>query len=244
MRWKCGCSYDGTDYFGWQAQKNGQLTVQEAVEIALAELFKERVSISGSGRTDAGVHALEQVFHFDFEWNHGSEKLLRAMRSLSPKTIRPLYVNLVPGDFHARFSAISKRYEYRLHLGEASPFDERYCWSVQNSINLNAMNDALTHLLGEHDFAAFAVNRGVEYESTVRTLTQASMIQEHSILRIRFQAHGFMYKMVRSLVGALVNIGIGSAEPESIKGLLESGKRTPLVLVAPAKGLFLEKVFY
>ena len=244
MRWKCGCSYDGTDYFGWQVQKNGQLTVQEAIEIALAELFKERVTISGSGRTDAGVHALEQVFHFDFEWNHGSGKLLRAMRSLLPETIRPLYVNLVPDDFHARFSAISKRYEYRLHLGEASPFDARYCWSVQSTINLNAMNEALRYLVGEHDFAAFAVNRGVEYDSTVRTLTQAHVVQEGSILRIRFQANGFMYKMARSLVGALVNIGMGSAGPESIKGLLESGNRTPLVLVVPARGLFLDKVFY
>ena len=244
MRWKCGCSYDGTDYFGWQIQKNGQLTVQEAIENALAELFKERVTITGSGRTDAGVHALEQVFHFDYDWNHGSEKLIRAMRSLLPETIQPLYANLVSCDFHARFSALSKRYEYRLYLGEASPVDTRYCWSVQDTIDINAMKETLPYLIGQHDFAGFAVNRGVKYESTVRTLSQAEIIKDGAVLQIRFQANGFMYKMVRSLVGTLVNIGMGRARPSSVGAILESGSRTPFVLVAPAKGLFLVKPFY
>lgn len=243
MRWKCGCSYDGTDYFGWQVQPR-QLSVQEAVEGALGDLFKERVAIAGSGRTDAGVHALEQVFHFDFDWNHGPEKLLRAMRSVFPEATRPLYVESVPDDFHARFSAVSKRYEYRLHIGESSPFDARYCWSVQKSIDLNAMNDALRYFIGEHDFAAFAANRGKEYESTVRTMTQADMVLEGDFLKLRFQANGFMYKMVRSLVGALVNVGTGNLGPEAIGALLKSGQREPLVLVAPARGLFLERVFY
>lgn len=243
MRWKCGCSYDGTEYFGWQVQ-SGQQSVQEAVENALEALFKQRMTVAGSGRTDAGVHALEQVFHFDFEWKHGPEKLLRAIRSRFPEAIRPLYVERVADDFHARFSAVSKRYEYRLILGEASPFDARYCWSVQETVDLNAMNKALPYLLGEHDFAAFAVNRGKEYESTVRTIVKADMIQQGTFLTLRFQANGFMYKMVRSLVGALVNVGMGALEPEAIGDLLKTGHRNPLVQVAPAKGLFLEKVFY
>ncbi len=243
MRWKCGCAYDGTDYFGWQTQE-GQLSVQQVIEEALEQVFKERVSISGSGRTDAGVHAIEQVFHFDYDWNHAPGKLLAAMHSLLPDSIKPLYIEQVGDDFHARFSAVSKKYQYRLFLGEAEPIDTRYCWSVQENINLNRMAEAIALLEGEHDFAAFAANRGVEYESTTRTMTRADMTQDDRFVYLNFQANGFLYKMARSLAGALVNIGCGRIEPNEIIQLLETAKRTPMVLVAPAQGLFLEKVLY
>ena len=243
MRWKCGCAYDGTDFEGWQIQGD-RPSVQSSIEDALEEIFKKRVSIVGSGRTDAGVHALEQVFHFDFDWAHGPLKLQRAMGTKFPEAIRPLWVKAVEDDFHSRFSAHSKRYFYQLHLGRASPFDSRYCWSTRERLDVNAMRAALPYLIGKHDFAAFAANRGKEYESTERTIMDASATFESGFLKLSFEADGFMYKMVRSLVGCLVNVASGRLSPEDFGELLESKKRSPLVYAAPPQGLFLEKVFY
>lgn len=243
MRWKCGCSYDGTDFAGWQTQSGGG-SLQNAICGALAEIFKTKVDIYGSGRTDAGVHALEQVFHFDFDWPHGPVALLRAMRSRFPEQISPLYVELVSDDFHARFSATSKLYQYRLFQGNPSPIDYRYCWPVRENLDLQAMASAIPLFKGKLDFAAFAANRGVEYESTTRHLMRAEMTMDERFINIRFEADGFMYKMVRSLVGTLVNVGSGRISQDDVSELLDSGKRSPFVYAAPAKGLFLEKVYY
>lgn len=245
MRWKCTCSYDGSHYAGWQKQ-NGQLSVQQAIEAVLGKLFKSPTLIHGSGRTDAGVHALEQVFHFDQDWRHGGESLVKAIRSILPKSIRVESAIEVGDDFHARFSAVSKRYRYELKLGDADPFQWPFCWPVPISLNLNLLDAALKRLLGKHDFAAFAANRGngLEYESTVRHLTESDLSQEGDFVRLSFRADGFMYKMVRSLTGAVVNVGLGRMELDEVDRLLLCAERTPLVQAAPAKGLFLEKVFY
>lgn len=243
MRWKCTCSYDGSNYAGWQTQ-SGQLSIQEVIEAALEGILKTRVVIHGSGRTDAGVHALGQVFHFDFDWPHGGENLVKALSTKLPKTVRIESAVEVDASFHARFSAVSKRYEYRLLLGEADPFKWPFCWPVSENIDLNRVADAMSLLVGKFDFAAFSANRGVDYESTVRHITEAALIQEGDLVRLRFSADGFMYKMVRSLAGTVVNIGLRRLEPEGISELLESKVRTPMVLAAPARGLFLNKVFY
>ncbi len=245
MRWKCTCSYDGSNYAGWQKQ-NGQLSVQQVIEEVLEKLFKEPALIQGSGRTDAGVHAFEQVFHFDREWSHGGDSLVKAMHALLPKSIRVESAVQVSGDFHSRFSAVSKRYLYRLKLGEAGPFHWPYCWPVPAQLDLNLLNAALQRLLGKHDFAAFAANRGngLEYESTVRHITEAQLSQDTDYVTLSFRADGFMYKMVRSLAGTAVNVGLGRLPLQEIDRLLESGERSPLVQAAPAKGLYLAKVFY
>lgn len=243
-RWKCVCSYDGTDYFGWQTQKRGQMSIQSAIEAGLRSIFKEQVTIHGSGRTDAGVHACEQVFHFDFDWDHGAARLLKALGTVIPRNIQLLSVVEVDDSFHARFSALSKCYHYKLFVGTASPFDWRYCWSVPDYLDLSLMQSAMPFLLGEKDFGAFAANRGVDYQSTVRTLYSADMYQKGGFVYLSFEANGFMYKMVRSLAGALVNVGLGRFELETFRKAVDSGKREPLVLVAPPQGLFLEKVFY
>lgn len=245
MRWKCACSYDGSHYAGWQKQ-SGQLSVQQVIEAVLEKLFKTRTLIHGSGRTDAGVHALEQVFHFDQEWRHGGENLVKAIRSILPKSIRVDSAVQVGSDFHARFSAVSKRYQYRLRLGDADPFQWPFCWSVPDNLDLNLLDAALKRLVGKHDFAAFAASRGngLRYESTVRHLTEAEVSQDGDFVRLSFRADGFMYKMVRSLTGAVVNVGLGRMELAEIGRLLVSAERMPLVQAAPAKGLFLEKVFY
>lgn len=245
MRWKCTCSYDGSNYAGWQKQQ-GQLSVQQVIEEVLEKLFKEPALIQGSGRTDAGVHAFEQVFHFDREWRHGGKSLVKALHALLPKSIRVESAVPVGDDFHSRFSAVSKRYVYRLKLGEADPFQWPYCWPVPALLDLNLLHEAMRKLVGKHDFAAFAANRGngLEYESTVRHITEANVSQEGEFVDLSFRADGFMYKMVRSLAGTVVNVGLGRLSLEEVDGLLESKTRTPLVQAAPAKGLYLAKVFY
>ncbi|MBK1879425.1 tRNA pseudouridine(38-40) synthase TruA [Pelagicoccus mobilis] len=245
MRWKCTCSYDGTEYAGWQKQPN-KLSVQQVIEDVLGKLFKSPAGIQGSGRTDAGVHALEQVFHFDRDWKHGGEALVKALRALLPKSIRVESAVAVGDDFHSRFSAVSKRYQYRLKLGEADPFRWPYCWEVPASLNLNLVEAAMGRLVGKHDFAAFAASRGagLEYESTVRHITNARLTQDSECVTLSFQADGFMYKMVRSLAGTVVNVGLGRLALDDVDTLLESKERIPLVQAAPARGLFLEKVFY
>lgn len=245
MRWKCTCSYDGSNYAGWQKQ-NGQLSIQEVVEAVLEKLFKEPTQIQGSGRTDAGVHAFEQVFHFDRDWKHGGASLVKALSALLPKSIRVESAVLVEDEFHSRFSAVSKRYLYRLKLGEADPFQWPFCWPVPSKLDLGLLNSAMQKLVGKHDFAAFAASRGngLEYESTVRHLSETSVRQSSEYVTLSFRADGFMYKMVRSLVGTVVNVGLGRLALEEVDRLLESAERTPMVQAAPAKGLYLEKVFY
>ena len=243
MRWKCTCSYDGTRYFGWQIQ-NGDVTVQQTINEALGDILKEAIIVTGSGRTDTGVHALGQVFHFDFDWKHGADRLKKALNSKLPHDIRVNAVDQVEDVFHSRFSAVSKRYHYRLFLGMADPFEWNYCWSLPDIPDLNAIRESMGYLLGEHDFAAFAANRGKEYESTVRNLTRADIRLESGIAYLTFEANGFMYKMVRSMVGALANVGMRRLKPVQIKKFLNTAKRTPLIVAAPSRGLFLEKVFY
>lgn len=243
MRWKCVCAYDGGAFSGWQIQA-GSSSIQQVIEDALAEVFKTRVVAHGSGRTDAGVHALEQVFHFDFHWPHGSERLIKALYTKLPKAIRILSATEVGDDFHARFAAVSKRYQYRLFLGQADPFRWPYCWSVPDRLDLNRIERALRLMVGTHDFAAFAANRRVEYETTERTVTGARLSADGDYVYLTFEADGFMYKMVRSFAGTLVNVGQRRIEPEEIARLLETRERTAMVQVAPARGLYLAKVFY
>jgi len=243
MRWKCGCSYDGTDYSGWQTQE-GPLSIQQVIEECLSEIFKKETKVVGSGRTDAGVHAHEQVFHFDFDWKHDSQALLEAMRSLLPDTVTPVFAEKVQDDFHARFSAVSKWYQYRILLGRASALEARYCWALHGDLDFEAMTQAISQLKGTHDFGAFAANRGIEYETTVREMCRSEMLQEGMFLHLNFQADGFLYKMVRSLAGTIANVGLGRLSLDDFSKLLKTAQRTPMVFVAPAKGLFLKKVFY
>ena len=243
MRWMCTCSYDGTHYAGWQTQ-DGHVSVQQVIEEALEQILKAPVRIQGSGRTDAGVHALEQVFHFDFGWQHGGERLTRALSTKLPKSIRVESAKRVDDSFHARFSAVSKRYHYRLFLGDADPFRWPFCWSVSDKLDLGLIRRGMDQLLGRRDFAAFASNRGIDYESTVRELRAAELSQSDEYVFLTFEADGFMYKMARSLTGCLVNIGLERMSLDDLSRVLENAERTPLVQAAPARGLFLEKVFY
>lgn len=244
-RWKAICAYDGRTFSGWQSQpdRNG---IQDVIEARLAQIFSAPIRIHGSGRTDAGVHAMGQVFHFDAPWRHGPEKMRVALKAGLPASIQIKSVAEAPPEFHARFSAIGKRYLYRLVEGDADPFTRPFVWMVERPrrLDVTAMIAAAGVLRGCHDFSAFAADNGAERESTVRDLRRIDIIRRGRAMRLMFEADGFLYKMVRSLTGALVAVGEGRSTPADIERLLAAGRRTAEVTTAPPQGLFLQRVFY
>ena len=243
-RWKCLVAYDGTSFSGWQSQTDRN-AVQDHLERRLAELFRTEVRLHGSGRTDAGVHARGQVFHVDAAWRHGPERLLAALRGGLPPSIQVQTAEAADESFHARFSATGKIYYYTLqHGGWADPFSHSYAWSIPRALDVRAMRSAAAALVGRHDFRAFSAFGGEERESTVRTLTRLDLIEDGPRLRIEAEAEGFLYKMVRSLVGALVYAGQGKLTPARIAELLAARERTAEVETAPPQGLCLMKVHY
>lgn len=243
-RWRAVCAYVGTDLEGWQSQPSGN-AVQDHVEKRLTDILGTPIRIHGSGRTDAGVHARGQVFHFDAAWKHGGEKLERALATGLPRAIQVSCLRAARSDFHARYSAKGKRYIYFLNRGRADPFDEPFCWSLGGRpLDVDAMRALAKQLCGKHDFRAFSAFGGEEREDTVREVRRLEIIGRGAKLRVVAEADGFLYKMVRSLVGALVTVGLGKRRPEEIVALLDGRARTNLVETAPAQGLFLSKVFY
>jgi tRNA pseudouridine38-40 synthase len=245
MRWKCEAAYDGTEYAGWQSQPNGN-AVQDFIERRLAVIFERPVRIHGAGRTDSGVHARGQVFHFDGDWPHGAARLLVALRVGFPRSLQIVSIERVDESFHARLSAVGKRYRYAFYTGHASPFEYRYYWSIgRRRPDIEAMNRGAAHLIGEHDFSAFGANpRDGRRESPVKTLSKLEVTQEGPRIFLETEGSGYLYRMVRSLAGCLLDVGIGKLRPEQVEEILTSRHRTSLVATAPADGLSLEKVFY
>jgi tRNA pseudouridine38-40 synthase len=245
MRWKCTCAYDGTDFEGWQRQPHGK-AVQNHIEAALTRIFNQTTLIHGSGRTDAGVHAKGQVFHFDAEWNHPPEKLLRALHSLLTKQIKIVSAVPVADDFHARYSVYGKRYVYRYHLGRAGPMQERYVWACRDlPVQLDVMNAAAQRLIGTHDFTAFSATHSKDNDpNPIKTLHRLGLKQQGRQLTLTTEGSGYLYRMVRSLAGALYAVGRGRLSPDEISALLASRQRTHRIITAPASGLSLDKVFY
>ena len=243
QRWKCTCAYDGTGFAGWQSQVRAD-AVQDVIEARLAQIFGTPVRIHGSGRTDSGVHALGQVFHFDAAWPHGGRKLLAAFRMGLPPAGQVKAVRAVAADFHSRFQATGKRYEYRLQVGASDPFNRLYCWPVFRPLDLGAMQAAAAVLRGRHDFRSFTALNGLVREDTVRDLRRLEVVRRGRTVRIIAEADGFLYKMMRSLAGVLVSVGEGKLTPGRVREILAARERTAAVLTAPPEGLFLVKVFY
>jgi tRNA pseudouridine38-40 synthase len=243
-RWKCVCAYDGRNFSGWQSQPDGN-AVQDVIERRLRAIFGRAVRIHGSGRTDAGVHALGQVFHFDAAWRHGPARLRAALHAGLPPTIQVRSVRAVPSDFHARFSARGKIYVYRIHQGRpADPFTHPYCWSVPQKLDVRAMRVAARRLRGRHDFRSFAADNGSGRVNSIRHLRRLDVAGRGARLRITAEADGFLYKMVRGLVGALVAVGQGRLTPDQVVAIRRKARRTHAVRTAPPQGLFLVRVRY
>lgn len=243
-RWKVLCSYDGTEFSGWQSQVNGR-SIQDVIEHRLEAILKQPTRITASGRTDAGVHARGQVFHFDAEWNNEEDDMLRAMRAGLPSSIGIQKVKAVSNDFHSRFSAVGKQYCYRFYLGYAPPHLTRYRVSTENrNMDLSRLTESVKLYEGWHDFRSFAANRGEPYEDTFRYIANTEVRRSGNLLSIHVEGNGFLYKMVRAMVGVLMEVSLGKMNAEDIRELLNGREREHFVVTAPAQGLTLEKVFY
>ncbi len=237
--------YDGTDYHGWQVQPNAP-TIQQTLEEALRSILAEPVRLTGAGRTDAGVHALGQVAHL---WT-GSDRevgaLLRGLNSLVPEDIVVRSVRDMPSEFHARKSALCKRYEYWI-LNDPSPsaFHQRYCWHLRYGLNLERMRRAASALVGEHDFASFQASGGDPGRHTVRRLYLLEIREMgNGLIRIAAEGNAFLRSMVRNLAGTLADVGRGRIPEDAVPGILAARDRRAAGRTAPGKGLFLNWVRY
>lgn len=246
---KLTIAYDGTAYAGWQIQ-TGRLTVQGMLERAMARLVKVRVPITGSGRTDSGVHAYGQVASLSTDaWGAPAERLAMALNTKLPADIRVLASEEMPRDFHAIRDARGKRYRYQLQIGGVpDPFEFRYRWHLPGPLDVAAMRQAAMLLCGTHDFAGFQASGSVR-KTTTRTVRDLVIGEEQGRgegqrLALEIEADGFLYNMVRNIVGSLVVIGHGKESPEWIQRVLHSGDRRQAGPTAPPQGLFLMYVNY
>lgn len=242
MRYKCICSYDGTNFHGFQTQTNLR-TVQEEIENVLKIICKKEVTIYPSGRTDTGVHAYGQVFHFDTEIEMGNWNMKNAINSRLPRDIYIKDVEKVSEEFHARFSAKSKEYHYKIALDEFDPLKKNYLYypSYKN-FDIDKMIEASLIFIGEHDFKSFTKNHKIE--NTVRTIYSIDFVKEENVLVIKFKGNGFLHNMVRILVAMLFMVGIGKLSKSDLESILAQKNRQLAPKTAPANGLYLYKVNY
>ncbi|MDD4508824.1 MAG: tRNA pseudouridine(38-40) synthase TruA [Eubacteriaceae bacterium] len=236
-------SYQGTRYAGWQRQKNA-ITVEEELNHAIEKLTGENVTLIGAGRTDAGVHALAQNANFKTDFRIPPERFAFALNAHLPLDIRVMASTAVPETFHSRFCAKGKIYSYRLCLADiATPFEEPFSWRLQPSLDIAAMEAGSHGLIGEHDFSSFMAS-GSSVKTTVRRIDKITFKQQGPILTITFCGGGFLYNMVRILVGTLVEMGQNRRKAESMTAIIDAKNRSAAGITAPAKGLFLKQVLY
>ena len=237
-------SYDGTRYNGWQKQKNVESTIQGKLEALLTRLAGKEVTVQGSGRTDAGVHALGQVANFRMDTELSEGELFQAMNQYLPEDIAVLELKTASDRFHSRLSAVGKTYCYRIYTGEAKPvFDRKYVWQLPERPDVSRMRKAAAFLPGQHDFRSFCGNKHMN-KSTIRRLDRIEIVEDGEELRLVFEGNGFLHNMVRILTGTLVECGLGERSPEEMKEILEARDRSASGQMAPARGLTLVKVRY
>jgi tRNA pseudouridine38-40 synthase len=243
MRYKALIEYDGTDYFGFQRQRDGQPTIQEKLEQAVSLLASQPKSIVGAGRTDSGVHALGQVIGFDLDWRHGISALREAMNANLPADIAVLQVDEASPDFHPRFSARRRAYEYHIYNADIrSPIRRSRSWHVRRSLDVARMETAAASLIGIQDFATFGTPP--QGDNSVRQVFTATWRQRNELIIFFIEANAFLYRMVRSLVGSLKVVGEGRCTVEEFVNLLCARDRQLAGTVAPAHGLYMAKVTY
>ena len=237
--------YDGSAYSGWQRQLSPELaTVQSELESALSQVANLTIVTTCAGRTDAGVHASCQIVHFDTPIDRGDKAWTQGVNSLLPPSIRVIWSAKVGADFHARFSAIARRYHYLLKPGRvASAIHAGKLTHVRGELDLNAMNQAAQYLLGEQDFSAFRA-AGCQSKTPYREVIAANLQRRSELIVFDIQANAFLQHMVRNIVGALLEVGRGQRDPEWIRQLLDGKDRTQSGIAAPPDGLYLVQVDY
>ena len=243
LNYKLIIQYDGTRYKGWQKQKNTETTIQGKIETALTRILGEPVEISGSGRTDAGVHARLQVASFHCSSTMKTEEILAQLRRYLPEDIGIYSCREVQERFHARLHAVQKTYCYRIWNSDAPcVFRRRYVTVLPDKLDISAMRQAGACFLGSHDFSAFTSSKGKK-KSNVRNLFDVKIERVGEEIRISFTGDGFLYNMVRIMAGTLVEVGLGLRDPDSVKDLFGE-KREKAGRLMPAQGLCLMEVVY
>lgn len=241
--YKMAIAYDGTEYGGWQVQHTAT-TIQERIQNALGIALRQPVSLIASGRTDAGVHALKQVAHFKYAACLDTPKLLLSLNALLPKDIRILSLEEAPASFHARFSARQKIYHYYLYLDPVlDPFLRSYTYHPSHPIDLSLLKEAASYFIGTHDFTTFANVKKITGDNR-RTIHRLELIKQGAILCLAFEGNGFLYKMVRNIVGTLLDICAGKLAIGDIPKLFAARDRRLAGRAAPPQALFLVDVIY
>lgn len=238
-------AYDGTEYHGWQHQP-GLRTVQETIQQAIRRVVRHRISLTGSGRTDSGVHAAGQIANFETTCEIPCDNMRKAIGSRVPKDISIVRADEVPLGFRSTFDAVSKLYRYTIHNAQGRPVEnrqQRYCYHFWQPLDDDRMREAAALLIGTHDFAAFA-SKGSERETTVRTVLRIEISRRYDQVCIDVEGKGFLYNQVRNMVGTLIEIGRGHWAPAYAGEILASCDRSNAGPTAPARGLCLQWVRY
>lgn len=235
--------YDGTNYSGWQIQPNAR-SVQEEIMKALKKITNEEIKLNASGRTDAGVHAKGQVANFYLNASIPTNRIVPALNSNLTQDITVLNAKEVPLDFHARYSAESKKYLYNIYNSSTrSSLLRNYSYHVTNKLSISKMENAAKKLIGTHDFKAF-MSSGSSVQDTIRTIYTIKIDKHNNNICLSFHGNGFLYNMVRIIVGTLIEIGTDRRPVEEIEQILLSKDRKNAGHTAPPQGLLLEKVYY
>ena len=241
---KLTIQYDGTRYKGWQGQNGTDQTIQGKIENVLKEMAGHEVEITGSGRTDAGVHARGQVANFHIEESFSKEEILSYLNHYLPDDIAVISIEKVDDRFHSRYQATAKTYRYHIHMGQIPDvFGRKYEYQYEKELDIDRMKNAASYLNGTHDFAAFCGNKKMK-KSTVRTIYEIRFTVEGNDLMIDYRGNGFLQNMIRILTGTLIEVGDKRRDPEEIKTILESRNRMMAGYTAPACGLMLMNVEY
>ncbi len=241
-RYKVTVSYDGTSFLGWQKQSEGR-TVQTEIEAVLSRLLDTPTVIFASGRTDAGVHALGQVFHFDSDKSLDLAKFKHSLNCVLSDDIHIGDIQEVPSDFHARYSVVAKHYRYVLNMGEADPLKRHFRYEMHQTLHVSEMEKVAPLFLGKHNFQNFTSKEEDEGQF-IRDLSQLSITRQGDELTFDLVGNGFMRYMARMIVGTLIAVGQGKETLVSVHALLNATKRTIVSHKAPSQGLTLVKVFY
>ncbi len=245
FKYKITIAYDGTGYSGWQVQPNA-VSIQSLIEKALCTVLRAKTALTGSGRTDAGVHALAQTAHFTTLAPIDPFKTQGCLNGLLPPEIRVLSIVQVPLEFHARYSASSKVYHYHLHIDPVpNPFQRHYAYHFPYA-NLSVLKEAAAHFVGTYDFTSFAsqAHRGSAAKDAIRSLYRLDVVEEKGGVRLEFEGSGFLYKMVRNIVGTLLDVSRGKTDVKQIPRILKAKDRRQGGAAAPAHGLYLVEVKY
>lgn len=242
-RFKAVCAYDGSAYNGWQKQKNG-LGIQQVIEKALTRVHKSPSEVTAAGRTDAGVHALGQVFHFDGRPNMTARGYYNALNTLLPKDIRILSVERTAPDFHARFSSRRKRYDYIFTRQKDNPFIYRYKSVLRSEPDLEKMREAASVFLGKHDFTSFTHAKIDPEKPRVKNIESIEVLDEGEDIRLVFRGDGFMRYQVRMMTAVILAAGLGKLKTEDVRTMLEARDKHAVRFNADPQGLYLVEVGY